>query len=106
MGSQLCDLLHKYMVIYEGLHKSFANNMEGLDAFVPMLMDLKPQIDAFTAYVNETYKAPVDKFEGIFIRRKEMADFLDYNAGLMMASIQQKKRIPDGLRDEIAHAWW
>lgn len=106
MGSQLCDLLYKYMVIYEGMHKSFVSGMEGLDSFVPMLKELKPQIDAFTAYVNENYGKPVDKFEGIFIRRKEMADFLDYNASIMMASIQQKKRIPDGLREEIAHAWW
>ena len=106
MGATLCVLLYRYMVIYSDMHDHFAERQTEFGDIPDRIADLKTGIAAFQKYVNNMDVKPVDKFEGIFIRRKEMADFLDYNTDMMLASIHQNKRIPDGLREEIKHEWY
>ena len=103
MGATLCDLLYRYMLIYAKLHDGFEN---GAELSGESILALKPEIAAFTKLVNDPTVRPVDKFEGIFIRRKEMADFLDYNTDMMLLSIRQGKRIPDGTRSARTRDWW
>ena len=103
MGAALCDLLYRYMLVYGELHDAFERG----NAFSEeRVMELKPDIAAFTVLVNDPGVQPVDKFEGIFIRRKEMADFLAYNTDMMVQSIRQGKRIPDGTRAARTRDWW
>ena len=106
MGAMLCDLLYKYMVIYEELNGIFAACQTNFNDLTERINTLKREINRFHKYVTTMDVAPVDKFEGIFIRRKFMADFLDYNTTIMLYSIQQNKRIPEGLRDAIKHDWY
>lgn len=106
MGTMLCELLYKYMVIYEELNGIFAAGQTNFNDLSERINTLKREINRFQKYVTTMDVAPVDKFEGIFIRRKFMADFLDYNTTIMLYSIQQNKRIPEGLRDAIKHEWY
>ena len=105
MGSMLCDLLTRYMEIYRVLDDSLANNLD-TKHIAQRILDLKVPISAFQKYVEEMDVKPVDKFEGIYIRRKEMADFLDYNTTIMLYSIEQNKRIPEGVRDALKYEWY
>ncbi len=106
MGAALCDLLYKYMVIYEELDGKFAAGQTDFNNLPNRIHALKSEINQFHKYVTTMNVAPVDKFDGIYIRRKFMADFLDYNTTIMLYSIEQNKRIPDGLRDKINHEWY
>lgn len=103
IGATLCDLLHRYMLLYNKLQQAFAG---GKAVAEEEILALKPDIAEFAKLVNDTYGKPVDKFEGIFIRRKEMADFLARNTGLMLLSIRQGKRIPDGDAGIRTYDWW
>jgi len=105
MGAMLCDLLTRYMELYQELRDCFDENRDKRH-LIEQILELQNLVDEFGKYVNSLDVKPVDKFEGIFIRRKEMADFLVYNTDIMLASIRQNKRIPDGLRDAIKHEWY
>ena len=103
MGAMLCDLLHRYMVVYKQLQDGFENNTALSDADI---LALQPDIAAFSKLIADTHGKPVDKFEGIFIRRKELAEFLQRNTDLMLLSIKQGKRIPDGDTGTRTYDWW
>ena len=103
MGAALCDLLHRYMLLYNKLHQAFAG---GKAVAEEEILALKPGIADFAKLVADTYGKPVDKFEGIFIRRKELAEFLERNTDLMLLSIRQGKRIPDGDAGIRTYDWW
>ena len=103
MGAMLCDLLHRYMLVYKQLQNGFANNTVLSDKDI---LALQPDVAAFGKLIADTYGKPVDKFEGIFIRRKELAEFLKRNTDLMLLSVKQGKRIPDGDTGTRTYDWW
>ena len=103
MGATLCDLLHRYMLLYKQLQEAFD---AGRQISEDSVLALKPDIAAFGQLVNDPNAKPLDKFEGIFIRRKELAEFLAYNTDMMLASIKQGKRIPEGARGARTYDWW
>lgn len=106
MGARLCRSLSEYMTVFETLDAAFKESspLPSAEIFAP----LDKSTAEYSDYIDSVYKDPLDHFEGIFIRWKEMLDFLRYNRSLMALSIAQGSRIPtgDGVRPERTRSWW
>ena len=75
-------------------------------AVTDRLFVLREQVKEFSKYVNSSTAKPIDLFGGVHIRRKDMAEFLEYNTEIMQKSIDQSKRIPDGRKELSNGDWW
>ena len=106
MGGQLTDLLAKYMHFYKELNQNFSNGTTPNESIKNALISLRKEVAVFTEYVNSSTAKPLDIFGGIYIRRKNMAEFLEYNTEIMLKSIEQNKRIPQGLKELVKVDWW
>ena len=106
MGSMMTKLLDEYMNLYKELNDCFVNNYEVTDSIKETFKDIKNEAGVFYDYIYSSDAKPLDRFGGSHIRRQEMADFFIYNTKIMGYSIEQKKRMPDGI-DELPKAkWW
>lgn len=106
MGKNLTELLSEYMGIYVDLSSSFRSGKTPFEDISTRLTVLREKESAFTAYVNGSNAKPLDRFEGPFIRRREMAEWLEYNTELMQKSIAENKRIPSDRKPLRTRNWW
>ena len=105
MGAKLTDCLYEYMKVYRVLDEGFRSGKIDTSDILCKIEHVKSKSEQFTAYVNATKKPVLDKFGGIYIRRAEMADFLEYNIALMSESINEGKRIPDKRKPLPTREW-
>jgi len=105
MGSTLCSLLYRYMLIYKELDASFING-ESKEPYAVQINSLLSEAKKFTDYVSQGSLKAFDKLGGSLARREEMADFIEYNLSLMKQSIEGGMRIPDDRRPDRTRDWW
>jgi len=106
MGKNLTELLSEYMGIYIDLATSFRKGDAPSKDIALRLQALRRKEADFTSYVNGRNVKPLDRFEGPFIRRREMAEWLEYNTELMEKSIAEGKRIPTDRKPLRTRDWW
>ena len=106
MGKNLTALLAEYMGIYRDLAGCFRSESAPEGSISERLSALRVKEAAFTEYVNGLPVKPLDRFEGPFIRRREMAEWLEYNTELMQKSIAEGKRIPSERKALRTREWW
>ena len=106
MGKNLTSLLAEYMGIYVSLADSFRRGDTERKSIFDRISSLMAREAEFTSYVTSHRKNTVDKFEGPFVRRSEMAEWLEYNTGLMRKSIEEGKRIPTDRKPLRTREWW
>ena len=106
MGKNLTELLSEYMGIYIDLATAFRKGVATTEDISTRLESLRRKEADFSCYVNGTGAKPLDRFEGPFIRRREMAEWLEYNTELMKKSIAEGKRIPTDRKPLRTRDWW
>ena len=106
MGKNLTELLSEYMGIYIDLADAFRKGVAPTEDISTRLESLRRKESDFSYYVNGTGAKPLDRFEGPFIRRREMAEWLEYNTELMKKSIAEGKRIPTDRKALRTRDWW
>lgn len=106
MGKNLTELLSEYMGIYIDLATAFRKGVAPTEDISTRLESLRRKEADFSYYVNGTGAKPLDRFEGPFIRRREMAEWLEYNTELMKKSIAEGKRIPTDRKALRTRDWW
>ncbi len=106
MGRMLTARLREYMELYKELDGNFRKGTDFESTVMDRLEALQVKNREFSEYVKGSSENTVDRFDGSMMRREEMADFLEYNTSLMMASVKEKSRIPEDLRPERTHEWW
>lgn len=106
MGRMLTARLREYMELYKELDGNFRNGTDFDNTAMDRLKALQERNKEFSDYVRGSSEKTVDRFDGSMMRREELADFLEYNTSLMMASIKENSRIPKDLRAERTHEWW
>ena len=105
MGAELCDMLYRYMIIYERLNKAFLSGaVDGFDT--ADIDELYEHVAQFSKRFDLAPPVPMDRFGGSYVKRQDMQDFLEYNLSLMKHSIKGKKRIPDERKELIKPNWW
>lgn len=105
MGAELCDMLYRYMIIYERLNKAFLSGaVDGFDT--ADIDELYERVAQFSKRFDLAPPVPMDRFGGSYVKRQDMQDFLEYNLSLMKHSIKGKKRIPDERKELIKPHWW
>ena len=106
MGKNLTELLSEYMGIYIDLAGAFRKGVAPTEDISTRLESLRRKEADFSYYVNGTGAKPLDRFEGPFIRRREMAEWLEYNTELMEKSVAEGKRIPTDRKALRTRDWW
>ena len=106
VGDRLTYGLYRYMLVYADIDRAFRENKDFSDELKAEIIKVKELGSELLEYVRSLDFKAIDKFGGSSVRREEMADFIEYNAALMLSSIEQNKRIPDGRRPERTRDWW
>lgn len=107
MGSRLTELLDLYMGVYAEVDRHFAGGTTLRAGIEEEIERIREGAKEFVGrFVDRPGVKPMDKLGGSMVRRAFMADFLEYNAELMLASIRTGKRIPDNRRPLAKKTWW
>ncbi len=100
------DMLVRYMNCYKKVNAYFEFGEAIPEDVQPALEALKKEADDFLLEINGMNLKPIDLLGGALARRDEIADFLSYNAEIMLRSIKEDKRIPSNLRPLKQKTHW
>ena len=100
------DMLVRYMQCYKKVNRYFTNGETIPEETKTMLAALKVEADEFMAELEAMGLCAIDYLGGALVRRDEMADFLSYNAEIMLRSIAEDKRLPSNLRPLKTRTHW
>ena len=100
------DMFVRYMQCYKNVNAYFTKGEEISEETKKVLAALKVEADEFLAEINGMGLEAIDYLGGALVRRDEMADFLSYNAEIMMRSITEDKRLPSNLRPLKTREHW
>ena len=106
MGTLLTDTLTEYMNVFILLAEAFRKGQVPDGSTVERLAKLRERITEYAEYVKNLPVKPLDKFNGPYIRRRELGEWLDYNTDLMQKSIAENKRIPTDRKPLPTRDWW
>ncbi len=100
------DMLVRYMNCYKKVNAYFEFGEKIPEEVQPALEALKKEADELLSEINGMNLKAIDLLGGALARRDEMADFLSYNAEIMLRSIKEDKRIPSNLRPLKQKTHW
>jgi len=106
MGTHLTEYLARYMHFFHRVDDLFDDGKTPAEDLEKELGRLSNEVEEYRSHLDGLNIKPFDLLGGAMVWRDHMMDFLLYNIGLMISSIQTNKRIPDNRRELVKAGGW
>ncbi len=104
--AKFTDLLSRYMSCYKIVNAYFLRGTAISEEVKRNIEIIKKEADNLLSTIKSSNLKPICHLDGAIARREELADFISYNAEIMMRSIVENSRIPSNLRPVKTRDHW